>query len=91
MLDRSKAQCVGKTNIFFNERSIKDQRQAKIICRQCSMIKDCRDYAINNNVFFGVWGGMSSKEIARQRHILGVVLPPDYRKARSQRGKNAKK
>jgi WhiB family transcriptional regulator, redox-sensing transcriptional regulator len=42
------------------------QRKAAAICRQCPVILECGADALDNQVEFGVWGGMTE----RQRRAL---------------------
>ncbi len=35
---------------------------AKAICRECVVRENCLDYAIDNNIDHGVWGGASERE-----------------------------
>lgn len=43
------------------------ERQAKAVCHECPVIRECRSYALNNREEFGVWGGTSE---ADRRAIL---------------------
>jgi WhiB family redox-sensing transcriptional regulator len=42
------------------------QRKAAVICRHCPVIAECGADALDNQVEFGVWGGMTE----RQRRAL---------------------
>ena len=42
------------------------QRKAAAICRHCPVVLQCRADALDNEVEFGVWGGMTE----RQRRAL---------------------
>jgi WhiB family transcriptional regulator, redox-sensing transcriptional regulator len=42
------------------------QRKAAVICRHCPVIAECLADALDNQMEFGVWGGMTE----RQRHAL---------------------
>jgi len=46
---------------FFPERGA-STREAKRTCSGCPVQVECLDYALDNNVRFGVWGGMSERE-----------------------------
>jgi len=85
MFNNGKANCVGRTKLFFNERNRRAKAEAKTICRQCEVREECRDYAIDNHIFYGVWGGLDSREIEAERRIRGTVLPPHYGYARARR------
>ena len=43
-----------------------EQRKAAAICRHCPVIAECAADALDNQVEFGVWGGMTE----RQRRAL---------------------
>ncbi|MFO0920119.1 MAG: WhiB family transcriptional regulator [Candidatus Saccharimonadales bacterium] len=38
---------------------------AKTICTECVVREDCLNYAIDNNVDHGIWGGTSERERRR--------------------------
>jgi WhiB family transcriptional regulator, redox-sensing transcriptional regulator len=50
------------------------QKRAAVICRQCPVITQCLADALDNQVEFGVWGGMTE----RQRRKL-VKEHPDVK------------
>jgi len=37
-------------------------REAKAICAGCGVVDECLDYAIDNQVQSGVWGGLTTRE-----------------------------
>lgn len=65
------------TNDFYPEMGVKGAakqvREMKVFCRQCSVILECLDYAIENDEQFGIWGGMTPKERARIRRQSRVI------------------
>lgn len=54
------------TEMFFPEKdgSTKDAKQ---ICAQCPVREQCLAYAIENNERFGIWGGVSERELHRMK------------------------
>jgi WhiB family redox-sensing transcriptional regulator len=40
---------------------------AKAICATCPVRVSCYDYAIDNEIYFGIWGGFSMTRPARRR------------------------
>ncbi|MEJ5918922.1 MULTISPECIES: WhiB family transcriptional regulator [unclassified Corynebacterium] len=38
------------------------QRQAAVICRHCPVVLQCRADALDNEVEFGVWGGLTERQ-----------------------------
>ncbi len=61
----SKARCrsIGPDELFVRGAA---QNKAAAICRQCPVIVECAADALDNQVEFGVWGGMTE----RQRRAL---------------------
>jgi hypothetical protein len=58
-------------DLFFPEKSAGWQTvvQAKKICLGCPVLIDCRAHAIKNKERFGVWGGMSERELRQARRV----------------------
>jgi len=66
-----KALCKGSTDIFFPERGENsDVHQAKLICQRCQVSVPCLNYAIDNNIKHGVWGGYSRKQRIKMKKDL---------------------
>ncbi len=49
------------SDLFFSE-TRSAVRNAKRVCAGCAVVEDCLDYALEINIRFGVWGGMSTSE-----------------------------
>jgi WhiB family transcriptional regulator, redox-sensing transcriptional regulator len=47
------------------------QRKAALICRHCPVMAECGAEALDNQIEFGVWGGMTE----RQRRMLLKLYP----------------
>ena len=47
------------------------QRKAAVICRHCPVVAECLAYALDNQMEFGAWGGMTE----RQRRVLLKQYP----------------
>jgi WhiB family redox-sensing transcriptional regulator len=66
------ANCKGADpDLFFPERGA-STRQAKSICRECTVREECLEFAIVSSEKFGIWGAMSERErrkIRRERQI----------------------
>lgn len=65
------AACKQKTELFFPSdedmrRASVLYRNAKAICRECPVIEQCLQYALDEEMYFGVWGGTTPKE----RHAM---------------------
>jgi WhiB family redox-sensing transcriptional regulator len=70
------ANCKGADpDLFFPERGA-STRQAKSICRECSVREECLEFAIVSSEKFGIWGGLSERErrkIRKERQIAATV------------------
>jgi WhiB family redox-sensing transcriptional regulator len=68
MLWVKEAICKGQTEIFFpNEEEARGKagmlyRIAKQICKDCPVRKECLEYSISEQIFFGVFGGKTPNE-----------------------------
>lgn len=61
------ANCLGvDPDLFFPERGA-STREAKEVCRGCTVRSDCLEYALVNGEKFGIWGGRSERERRRLR------------------------
>ena len=38
------------------------EAEAKSICRGCPVANDCLNFALSNNLVYGVWGGLGEDE-----------------------------
>lgn len=82
------AACKGHSDIFFYSDYLNSGRYAKsgnpytdeaiTICNTCVVRPSCLEYALDNNIQFLVWGGMTTAERQRiRRHRSLVDSPPD--------------
>ena len=70
-----KAACRGpQASVFFpppsferKEEKLERESRAKAICEECSVIDECRDYALRIREQHGIWGGLNELE---RREIL---------------------
>lgn len=68
---RAKAQCKGiDPSTFFTVDVIK-VKSVKKICENCSVKEDCLQFALTNEISWGIYGGMTPKE--RNRAFKHVV------------------
>jgi len=59
---RAKARCVGfDTNEFFPAKGV-NSRFIKEFCHECPVARECLDFALDNFLEHGVWGGTSPDE-----------------------------
>lgn len=59
---------------FFPEQGMSTQ-EAKKVCRACDVAQVCLEYALENNLRFGVWGGMSEGQ--RRKLAKALAEEPD--------------
>lgn len=45
----------------------KKQRKAVVVCRNCPVMRECGADALDNQVEYGIWGGMTER---RRRSLL---------------------
>lgn len=70
-----RASCKGlSTDIFFFDRGdpAPQIKRAKAVCSTCPVKGKCLKFAINNRIYYGYWGDMTSearKEYARKNGI----------------------
>ena len=73
-----RAACRGEDSSFFfapsyfEKRREKDAREAvaKVICRTCPVLEECREYSLEVREGHGIWGGLNEMErrnLLRQR------------------------
>jgi WhiB family redox-sensing transcriptional regulator len=60
------ASCVGRGELFYDEKSRIAAAKAKAICESCSVKTECLAYALENEPL-GLWGGMTANERRRLR------------------------
>lgn len=46
------------------------EREAKLVCRGCPVLRQCRDHALRVGEPYGVWGGMTARERDRYRRYV---------------------
>lgn len=73
------ARCKGiDTNLFFPVRgsfSKEVLEEIQVYCSNCPVTEECLNYAIDNNIQSGVWGGFSTK----QRRLIRVKRRRQYK------------
>ncbi len=63
---RSLAKCIGiKSEMFFSEIAV-EQQEAKELCQDCRIRPACLEYALEAEEKYGVWGGMTPIERAKE-------------------------
>lgn len=78
------AKCKGQVGLFYPDEDDPDHRkklfQAKSICNTCPSKTDCLTVAIVNGERFGVWGGLTARQLSRLRNQIGVRSESHIRK-----------
>ena len=49
-------------DLFFPEPAGASAREAKSVCRGCSVTDECLQYAVNHHIREGVWGGLTPSQ-----------------------------
>jgi WhiB family redox-sensing transcriptional regulator len=59
---QSRARCRGLEPDQFFVRGSAQARSALRVCERCTVRPECLEYALENAVEFGVWGGMTERQ-----------------------------
>lgn len=66
---RSQAVCAqSDPDLWFSPGAV-EHREAKKICRECPVRRQCLAYAMEAPVDHGVWGGLTERERRRRRRL----------------------
>lgn len=79
---RDKAECLHlPVDLFFPEKgdcnTVDTARQAKQVCAQCPVRVQCLEYALEHEQSYGVFGGMTVRERAKERKKREALPNPD--------------
>jgi len=65
--------CYGASSVDFFPSTGAGVEAARRVCMQCPVREQCLDYALNNQIDHGVWGGASERErhriLRRRRQV----------------------
>jgi len=61
--DRALCPEVGDPEIFFSE-ARETRARARRVCRLCPVSLQCLEYALENELTYGIWGGLSGRQRA---------------------------
>lgn len=62
---RALASCHGRADLFFGKST---EYEAKRICGGCPANVECREYALHSKQEYGVWGGMTPRQLRLERY-----------------------
>jgi WhiB family transcriptional regulator, redox-sensing transcriptional regulator len=78
--DLSEGLCVGSETAddwhADMHRDLPSREKARVICQQCPVINECREYALSDPAVLGTWGGLTEAErwhIRRSRSTSRAV------------------
>jgi len=66
---REEALCAQSDPELWFEEKTSLAREAISICSQFPVMEECRQFAIDNEVDYGIWGGMTTAQRRRERRI----------------------
>lgn len=65
-MDDAKCAQHPEPEVFFSDRTgvlrSRDEALAKLECSHCPVIKECLEFALDNDIEHGVWGGMGARD-----------------------------
>ncbi|MDB5163273.1 MAG: Transcription factor WhiB [Candidatus Saccharibacteria bacterium] len=68
---------------FFPEKGTSN-RDAKKICGQCEVARECLDYALENDERFGVLGGMSERERRKLKGLGAQAITVEFENSQAK-------
>lgn len=74
---RESAKCKNEDVNLFMSNSKQEINDAKAICIGCPVLKQCLDYAITNDIPYGVWGGTSQSERKSMKRKARIISRAD--------------
>lgn len=74
-MDWEGAPCAGKPTSWFFP-TANDYGAAKKLCKDCPLRDACLQYALDNNIFHGMWGGTTERQRTRMRRGDGAPTLP---------------
>jgi WhiB family transcriptional regulator, redox-sensing transcriptional regulator len=68
------ARCRGMDPDRFFVRGVAQARPVIRVCERCPVREPCLQYAIDNEITFGVWGGLTERQrrAYQRRQLVGV-------------------
>lgn len=53
---------------------VEERAAAKATCARCPVQPDCLAYALEHNIAFGIWGGLTERERRRLRRRAAEIV-----------------
>lgn len=73
----SRSACTGSAaNFFPTQMGESGVKQAIAICKQCPVQIRCVQFALNNNIQYGIWGGYTARGRRELANALAYVADP---------------
>ncbi len=69
----SQAKCKGKDTNFFFPETPGETTHAMKFCQDCPVKFPCGQYALDNNIMHGIWGGMSIRQRMKIKKELKTI------------------
>lgn len=69
------ALCRENKTLHFYSEITKEIREAKALCKRCSVAAECLSEAILSSEIYGVWGGISQRERRKYHNLFPVSIP----------------
>jgi len=66
--------CKGQLDVMFDLDKADGTDEAKAICATCPHAQRCLEFAVENDIYFGVWGGVGPR--TRRRARRGITAAP---------------
>ena len=66
--DKSKGLCKGTDPEIFHPDRGERAKEQQAVCEDCPIKTPCLEYAITNNIKFGIWGGESARQRKRTKN-----------------------
>jgi WhiB family redox-sensing transcriptional regulator len=67
------ANCLGADPALFYPERGASTREAREVCQACDVQPDCLEFSLQRSEKFGIWGGLSQREIRRVRRQRSQV------------------
>jgi WhiB family transcriptional regulator, redox-sensing transcriptional regulator len=72
---KEEANCLGAnpTLFFPDNNDTSTAAEAKLVCAGCVVRLQCAEYAVDNRINHGIWGGMNTRQLRAARRAKTLV------------------